>query len=230
MSIIEFSNIIVLVVDDSPESLGMLNATLNKAGLTVLVALSGAQALAIVEKVQPDVVLLDAIMPEMDGFDTCREIRKTSNVPVVILTALSDDESQLLAYEIGADDFIVKPFKKDILLAKIRRISERISVNQHSYKFGGLEIDKDSYRVLVDSREVKFAPKEFEILLYLIENKGVIKSRDDILIHIWGYDSEVFDRVVDNHIKKIRKNPKRLYMKNLESFANFIFIGYFIAF
>lgn len=85
-------------------------------------------------------------------FDTCREIRKTSNVPVVILTALSDDESQLLAYEIGADDFIIKPFKKDILLAKIRRISERISVNQHLLKFGGLEIDKDSYRILVDSR------------------------------------------------------------------------------
>ena len=195
----------LLIVEDEKKIRELLKIYFLRENYKVSEAENGRIALEMMKEETFDIVLLDIYMPELDGFDTCREIRKTSNVPVGILTALSDDESQLLAYEIGADDFIVKPFKKDILLAKIRRISERISVNQHSYKFGGLEIDKDSYRVLVDSREVKFAPKEFEILLYLIENKGVIKSRDDILIHIWGYDSEVFDRVVDNHIKKIRK-------------------------
>ena len=195
----------LLIVEDEKKIRELLKIYFLRENYKVSEAENGRIALERMKEETFDIVLLDIYMPELDGFDTCREIRKTSNVPVVILTALSDDESQLLAYEIGADDFIIKPFKKDILLAKIRRISERISVNQHSYKFGGLEIDKDSYRILVDSREVKFAPKEFEILLYLIENKGVIKSRDDILIHIWGYDSEVFDRVVDNHIKKIRK-------------------------
>ena len=195
----------ILIVEDEKKIRELLKIYFLRENYEVSEAENGRIALEKMKEEVFDIVLLDVYMPELDGFDTCREIRKTSNVPVVILTALSDDESQLLAYEIGADDFIIKPFKKDILLAKIRRIAERISVNQHSYKFGGLEIDKDSYRVLIDSKEIKFAPKEFEILLYLIENKGMIKSRDDILIHIWGYDSEVFDRVVDNHIKKIRK-------------------------
>ena len=195
----------ILIVEDEKKIRELLKIYFSRENYNVSEAENGRVALEKMKEEVFDIVLLDIYMPELDGFDTCREIRKTSNVPVVILTALSDDESQLLAYETGADDFIIKPFKKDILLAKIRRISERISINHHTYKFGGLEIDKDSYRVLVDSEEIKFAPKEFEILLYLIENKGIIKSRDDILIHIWGYDSEVFDRVVDNHIKKIRK-------------------------
>jgi DNA-binding response OmpR family regulator len=195
----------ILIVEDEKKIRELLKIYFLRENYGVTEAENGKIALEKMKEKEFDIVLLDIYMPEMDGFDTCREIRKTSNVPVVIVTALSDDESQLLAYEIGADDFIVKPFKKDILLAKIRRISERTSRNQHSYKFGGLEIDKDGYRVAVDGNEVKFAPKEFEILLYLVESKGMIKSRDDILIHIWGYDSEVFDRVVDNHIKKIRK-------------------------
>ena len=195
----------ILIVEDEKKIRELLKIYFLRENYKVSEAENGRIALEKMKEEEYDIVLLDIYMPELDGFDTCREIRKTSNVPVVILTALSDDESQLLAYETGADDFIIKPFKKDILLAKIRRISERISGNQNIYKFGGLEIDKDSYRVLVNGEEVKFAPKEFELLLYLIENKGIIKSRDDILIHIWGYDSEVFDRVVDNHIKKIRK-------------------------
>nr|WP_321270160.1 DNA-binding response regulator [uncultured Tolumonas sp.] len=121
MSIIEFSNIIVLVVDDSPESLGMLNATLNKAGLTVLVALSGAQALAIVEKVQPDVVLLDAIMPEMDGFDTCQKLKeKLPSTPIIFMTGLNDSEHVIHGFEVGGVDYITKPVVPNEVLARIK--------------------------------------------------------------------------------------------------------------
>ena len=141
----------------------------------------------------------------MDGFDTCRKIREISTVPVVILTALSDDESQLLAYELGADDFIMKPSKKDILIAKVNRIVDRTKVSKEKYKFENLTIEKESYRVFLGADEIKFAPKEFEILLFLVENIGMIKTREEILNKVWGYDLEVYDRVVDNHIKKIRK-------------------------
>ena len=153
-----------------------------------------------------DMVLMDIYTPaELNGFATCREIRRISDVPVIILTSYFDDKNQILAYETGADDFIAKPVKEDILLAKIKRISERLGINQHSYKFSGFEIEAEGHRVIIDSKEIKFAPKEFEILLYLIENKGMVKSRDEILAHVWGYDSEAFNRVVDNHVKKIRK-------------------------
>ncbi len=121
MSIIESSNIIVLVVDDSPESLGMLNATLNQAGLTVLVALSGAQALSIVEKVQPDVVLLDAIMPEMDGFDTCQKLKeKLPSTPIIFMTGLNDSEHVIHGFEVGGVDYITKPVVPDEVLARIK--------------------------------------------------------------------------------------------------------------
>lgn len=121
MSIIEFSNIIVLVVDDSPESLGMLNATLNKAGLTVLVALSGAQALSIVEKVKPDVVLLDGIMPEMDGFDTCRKLKeKIPAIPIIFMTGLNESKHVIHGFEVGGVDYITKPVVPDEVLARIK--------------------------------------------------------------------------------------------------------------
>jgi DNA-binding response OmpR family regulator len=150
----------ILIAEDEKKIRELLKIYFLREGYKVSEAENGRTALEMMKEEIFDIVLLDIYMPELNGFDTCREIRKTSNIPVVILTALSDDESQLLAYETGADDFIIKPFKKDILLAKIRRISERITVNRHSYKFGVLEIDKDSYKVLIDSKEVKFAPKE----------------------------------------------------------------------
>ena len=195
----------ILIVEDEKKIRELLKIYFTRENYEVSEAENGKRALEKMKNENFDIVLLDIYMPELDGYDTCREIRKTSNIPVIILTALSDDESQLLAYETGADDFIVKPFKKDILLAKIRRISERLNENRKIYKFGGLEIEKESYRVFVDNREIKFAPKEFEVLLFLVENPGIIKTRDDILTRIWGYDLEVYDRVVDNHIKKIRK-------------------------
>jgi DNA-binding NarL/FixJ family response regulator len=121
MSIIEFSSTIVLVVDDSPESLSMLNVTLNKAGLTVLVALSGAQALSIVEKVKPDVILLDAIMPEMDGFDTCRKLKeKLPSTPILFMTGLNDSEHVIHGFEVGGVDYITKPVVPDEVLARIK--------------------------------------------------------------------------------------------------------------
>ena len=195
----------ILVVEDEKKIRELLKIYFLKENYKVAEAENGRIALEKMQKENFDMVLLDIYMPELDGYDTCKEIRKISEIPIIVLTALSDEESELLAYELGADDFIVKPFKKDILLAKIKRIYERLHLNKGVYKFNGLEIEKESYRVIVNNKEVKFAPKEFEILLFLVENKGVIKTRDDILTRIWGYDLEVYDRVVDNHIKKIRK-------------------------
>ena len=194
----------ILIVEDEKKIRDLLEIYFIKENYTVDKAENGEEALLKMQLNNYDIILLDLYMPKMDGFDTCREIRKTSSVPIVILTALSDDESQLLAYELGADDFIMKPFKKDILLAKVNRIMERTKINMEQYTFKNL-IEKDSYRVFLDNKEIKFAPKEFEVLLYLAENIGMIKTREDILNKVWNYDLEVNDRVVDNHIKKIRK-------------------------
>ena len=195
----------ILIVEDEKKIRDLLEIYFIKENYTVDKAENGEEALLKMQLNNYDIILLDLYMPKMDGFDTCREIRKTSSVPIVILTALSDDESQLLAYELGADDFIMKPFKKDILLAKVNRIMERTKINMEQYTFKNLIIEKDSYRVFLDNKEIKFAPKEFEVLLYLAENIGMIKTREDILNKVWNYDLEVNDRVVDNHIKKIRK-------------------------
>ena len=195
----------ILIVEDEKKIRDLLEIYFIKENYTVDKAENGEEELLKMQLNNYDIILLDLYMPKMDGFDTCREIRKTSSVPIVILTALSDDESQLLAYELGADDFIMKPFKKDILLAKVNRIMERTKINMEQYTFKNLIIEKDSYRVFLDNKEIKFAPKEFEVLLYLAENIGMIKTREDILNKVWNYDLEVNDRVVDNHIKKIRK-------------------------
>ena len=195
----------ILIVEDEKKIRDLLEIYFIKENYTVDKAENGEEALLKMQLNNYDIILLDLYMPKMDGFDTCREIRKTSSVPIVILTALSDDESQLLAYELGADDFIMKPFKKDILLAKVNRIMERTKINMEQYTFKNLIIEKDSYRVFLDNKEIKFAPKEFEVLLYLAENIGMIKTREDILNKVWNYDLEVNDKEIDKNKKKIRK-------------------------
>ena len=195
----------ILIVEDEKKIRDLLEIYFIKENYKVDKAEDGCEALLKIKSDNYDIILLDLYMPKMDGFDTCRKIREISTVPVVILTALSDDESQLLAYELGADDFIMKPFKKDILIAKVNRIVDRTKVSKEKYKFENLTIEKESYRVFLGDDEIKFAPKEFEILLFLVENIGMIKTREEILNKVWGYDLEVYDRVVDNHIKKIRK-------------------------
>ena len=195
----------ILIVKDGEKMSKCLEADFLKENYNVNEAESGRTAIERMKNEAFDMVLMDEYRSDSDSFKTCREIRKISNIPLIILAPDTDEKNQILAYETGADDFIVKPVKEEILLAKINRIIERINGNQHNYKFIGLEIEKESRKINIDNKEMRFALKEYEVLLYLAENNGMVKSRDEILNYVWGYDSEASLRVIDNHIKKIRK-------------------------
>jgi DNA-binding response OmpR family regulator len=146
------------------------------------------------------------MMPIIDGFQVCSEIRKISQVPIIILTAIEEENQQVKGYEIGADDYVTKPFKINILMAKVKRIIGKIDMESggNREEFGGLIIDFKGRSVEVDGQTLKLAPKEYELLEYLIKNKSIALSREKILDNVWGYDFVGETRVVDNHIKKLR--------------------------
>jgi DNA-binding response OmpR family regulator len=155
-----------------------------------------------------DVVLLDIMLPEVNGFTICKELRKNSDVPIVFLTARSSENDKLHGYHLGCDDYIVKPFSLAELYAKITALIKRTkgTVRNDFMTVGSIKLNPNHYTVLVDDREVILAPKEYTILKILMENVGRIVSRESLLVRIWGYDFEGNDRVVDNHIKKLRKS------------------------
>lgn len=154
-----------------------------------------------------DLVLLDVMLPDVDGFTICREIRKRSNVPIIFLTARHHELDRLHGYNLGCDDYIVKPFSLAELYAKVTALIRRAkgTVRNEIMSAGSISLDLFRYQVFVDDSEVALAPMEFAILKILMENCGRIVSRESLLIRIWGYDFEGNDRVVDNHVKKLRK-------------------------
>jgi len=157
-------------------------------------------------------------MPHIDGFTVCRAIRSKSNMPVVFLTARSREDDMLFGYELGADDYITKPFSLPILHAKALALIKRVkNITDEPYNFDGLSVNTKSRAVTVDNQSVNLAPKEYELLLYLIENKGVVLSREQILNAVWGYDYFGDNRAVDTHIKKLRKalGEKSFYIKTI---------------
>jgi DNA-binding response OmpR family regulator len=155
-----------------------------------------------------DLVLLDIMLPEVNGFTICKELRKSSDIPIIFITARNNEEDKLLGYNIGCDDYISKPFSLPELYAKVTALIRRSKGNIRSdlMKTGSIQLNPHRYTVLVDSKEVILPPKEYTILKILMQNAGRIVTRETLLIRIWGYDFEGNDRVVDNHIKKLRKS------------------------
>ena len=200
----------VLIADDSTEMSALLAEYIKKEGYNVLVAADGGEALDIFSKNELDMVFLDVTMPVLNGYDVCREIRKTSNVPVIMITSHGDDYEKIMGLGIGADDYIVKPCSPNEVVARMRALLRRIYFEHSSgassshLKFANLEIDMDNFRVSIDRNEVPLTKKEMEILWTLAENRDKVFTRENLLNSLWGYDYYGDCRTVDSHIKRLR--------------------------
>jgi DNA-binding response OmpR family regulator len=196
----------ILYADDEPSFLRLVRMFLERKGYTVVTARSGKTALEALAK-HPDIglAILDVMMPEMDGWDTCRAIRQFSRVPILMLTALDDDTNEVFALENGADDFIGKPFSNDVLVSRVKALLRRLDdAKPTSLVAGGLQLDQEAREVLVRGQTVSLTPKEFELLRYLFLNQGNVLARQQILDRIWGYLYEGDPRTLDTHIKSLR--------------------------
>ena len=199
----------ILIADDDANVHQSLNAYFRREGYQMISAYDGEEALAAIKKFRPDMVLLDIMMPKMDGLNVCREVRKDSNVPIIMLTAKSDEFDKLLGLELGADDYITKPFSPREVVARIKAVLRRMHEMAEMSKgphlvSGNLDIDMSSYIVKLDGVVIPCTPKEIEILWTLAGNPGMVFSREHLLQNIWGYDFLGDTRAVDSHIKRIR--------------------------
>jgi len=202
----------ILIADDEARLRKLIADFLKKEGFQIIEAEDGAQALELfASESKIDLVILDVMMPKYDGWVVCHQIRKTSSVPIVMLTAKSEESDELFGFEIGADEYISKPFSPSILVARVKallRRAENFNPNKSILTYHGLVIDKKRHSVLVDGEVVELSPKEYELLVYLVENQGVALNRDQILNSVWDYDYFGDTRTVDTHIKKLRMKLK----------------------
>ncbi len=197
----------ILIADDNKQIVSILAEYAKKNDYIPIMANDGQEALDKFFESDPDIILLDVMMPKVDGFEVCKDIRKVSNVPIIMVTARNEDFEKIMGLEIGADDYIVKPFSPNEVMARVKAIMRRIEiVEKHDEKFiyDNLEINFDTYTVMIDKNNVSLTKKEFEILWTLTSNKNQVFSRESLLNKIWGYDYFGDNRTVDSHIKRLR--------------------------
>ena len=181
---------VVLVVDDEPQILRVMRASLPIRGYEVLTAASGKEALDQLSKQVPDLVILDLAMPEMSGLEVCRRVREFSTVPIIILSAKGSESDKVAALDLGADDYVTKPFGMDELLARARAVLRRLSTtNDRVLSVGDVTIDIDEHRVVVGGKEIRLTPKEFDVLKYLVNNAGKVVTHRALLQAVWGWES-----------------------------------------
>ena len=198
----------VLMVDDESRMRKLVNDFLSRKNYEVIEACDGEEA---IDKFYGDkdisLVILDVMMPKMDGWEVCREIRKNSSVPIIMLTAKSEENDELTGFECGVDEYISKPFSPKILTARVDALVRRTYQidNSEIIEIGGIEIDKAAHIVRIDGNEIELSYKEFELLTYFVENKGIALSREKILNNVWNYDYFGDARTIDTHVKKLRK-------------------------
>lgn len=204
----------ILMVDDEPKMRDLVKLYLEREGYKVTEAADGEQALNLLPGANYDLVILDVMMPKIDGLTVCREIRKNHEIPVIMLTARGEEIDRVLGFELGADDYVVKPFSPRELVARVkallRRTGARAADNAGSnLRYQGLNINVDAREVEVEGHRVNLTPKEFELLAFLARNAGRVFSREQLLEHVWGYDFYGDLRTVDTHVKKIREKISR---------------------
>ncbi|OAA84046.1 response regulator transcription factor [Clostridium ljungdahlii] len=199
----------ILMVDDEERMRFLIEAYLKSEGLNMIPAGNGQEALEKFNENHVDLVVLDIMMPVMDGWTACKELRKISNVPIIMLTARAEDEEQLLGFQLGTDSYVTKPVSPKVLVAKIKALLKRTyseEENQNKQNsYDGLYINREGHEVKVDDEDVYLSPKEFELLCYLIKNKDIVLSREKILDAIWGIDYYGDLRTVDTHVKRLRE-------------------------
>ena len=201
----------ILVVDDESRMRKLVRDFLVKKGYDVQEAGDGEEALErFYEEKDIALIILDVMMPKMDGWEVCREIRKESKVPIIMLTARSDERDELLGFELGVDDYIAKPFSPKILVARVEAILRRTSAigSEETLKAGAIEIDKTAHEIRIDGTPVDLSFKEFELLTYFAENQGIALSREKILNSVWNYDYYGDARTIDTHVKKLRSKMR----------------------
>ena len=197
----------ILVVDDEIKIREVVSEYAKVSGYECDQASNGYDAIEMVKRNNYDCVILDIMMPELDGFSACKKIKEIKNVPVIMLSARQEEDDKLFSFDLGVDDYVTKPFSPKELMARIKVVCERNSSNQtREYIFEGLMIDLDGRNCYVDKQKVSLTPKEFDLLVYLIENKNVALPREKILANVWNTDFYSDDRTVDTHIKMLRKD------------------------
>lgn len=197
----------ILVVDDESRMRKLVGDFLKKSGYQVIEASDGSMALdKFFEQKDIALIILDVMMPKMDGWQVCKEIRRFSKVPVIMLTAKSEERDELLGFELGVDEYITKPFSPKVLVARVEAILRRttLSESEQVLSAGGIRIDKAAHCVTIDGENIDLSYKEFELLTYFVENKGIALSREKILNHVWNYDYFGDARTIDTHVKKLR--------------------------
>lgn len=210
----------ILMVDDESRMRKLVSDFLTKAGYIVLEAADGEEAIDVFyENKDISLIILDVMMPKMDGWEVCKTIRKDSKVPIIMLTAKGEEKDELQGFEVGADEYISKPFSPKILTARVDAIIRRTYGvdNSEIVEIGGIVIDKAAHIVKIDDEEIDLSFKEFELLTYFVENKGIALSREKILNNVWNYDYFGDARTIDTHVKKLRKKmgEKGDYIKTI---------------
>ena len=201
----------ILIVDDEEMIREVLREYAEFEGYEVFEAEDGMEAVRLCRENDYDVILMDIMMPHLDGFSAVKEIKKSKDIPVIMLSARGEEYDKLFAFEIGVDDYVTKPFSPKEVMARIHAVTKRRKntlLGKEVLKFEGLEVDMTGRNVLVDGVKVDLTPKEYELLFYLIRNKGIALTREKLLYDVWGFDFYGDDRTVDTHIKMLRSNLK----------------------
>ena len=209
----------ILIVEDEKEIRNILKVYLLTAGYEVTEAADGEEAMKIFYEKPFDLVVLDIMLPKKDGWSICREIKEYSSVPVIIITARDNENDEVFGFEIGADDYITKPFSNKVFLARVKTVLKNKTIinNSNEIEVGKLKINDVSHNVIKEGKNLDLAPKEYEILMYFIKNKNIALSREKMLTEIWGYGFVGNDRTIDVHIKNLRKKIGGEYIKTIRS-------------
>ncbi len=210
----------ILVVDDEQRMRKLIKDFLVAKGYSILEAADGEEALKVFEENKNHIVLilLDVMMPKLDGWSVLRQIRQTSKVPIIMLTARGEEQDELFGFELGVDEYISKPFSPKILVARVEAILKRTQNASNEVKdYGGIEVDREGRTVKVDGKPIELSLREYELLVYLLDNENIALSRDKILNNVWNYDYYGDSRTIDSHIKKIRHKlgKKGKYIKTM---------------
>ena len=210
----------ILVVDDEQRMRKLIKDFLTAKGYSILEAEDGEKALQVYEenKSKITLILLDVMMPKLDGWSVLRQIRQESKVPIIMLTAIGEEQDELFGFELGVDEYISKPFSPKILVARVEAILKRTNRNEKEIKnYDGIEIDKEGRTVKIDGKLIELSLREYELLVYLVDNENIALSRDKILNNVWNYDYYGDSRTIDSHIKKIRHKlgKKGKYIKTM---------------
>lgn len=199
----------ILVVDDEIKIREIIKEYAEFEGYEVAQAEDGMQAVEMVKNQDFDIIIMDVMMPKLDGYSACKEIRKIKQIPVIMLSARGEEYDKLFGFEIGVDDYVVKPFSPNELMARIRAVLNRASASQRTedvIRYEGLEINFTAREVKIDGEKVSMTPKEYDLLFYLVKNMNIALSREKLLEEVWGFDFYGDDRTVDTHIKMLRNS------------------------